>query len=120
MDIIAIKEAIEELENGDTSPDNVSELASLYIVYENLKTALKTMVEREYDDILPAYKQYCTTKRRYQLGEITEGAVIKDLKLVCTEIREFVSTIYKNTDMNRERNILTETLETLVNTYKTT
>lgn len=113
MDIIAIEDAIHTLEEADTTADNVAELASLYIVYENNKKTIQKMVEAEYDDILPAYRKYCATKRRYQLGEITEGAVINDLKLLCSEIREFIHALYCHTDMNRERKLLEDLISNL-------
>lgn len=118
MDIVAIEDAIETLENSDPTVNNVAELANLYIVHEHIKRPVKTVIEREYDDILPAYKQYCNTKRRYQLNEVTEGAVIKDLKLLCTEIEEFLHILYVGTDMNRERNLIMDLLKTLETTYK--
>ena len=113
MDIVAIEDAIETLEKDDTTVENVLNLASLYIVHDNIKHPRKTVVEHEYDDILPAYRKYCETKRQYQLDEVTEGAVIKDLKLVCIEISEFLHTLYSHTDMNRERKILSEMVENL-------
>lgn len=118
MDIVAINQAIETLENLDTTFDNVHELASLYIVRQNFQDGLKTMVEREYDDILPEYKQYCEIKRKYQLKEVSEGLVIKELKEVCREIEEFLHILYVGTDMNKERKILQEMLQSLVNTYR--
>lgn len=118
MDIIAITEAIETLQNSDTTVENVNELASLYIVKEHLQTRLETEIDREYDDILPAYKKYVEIKRRYQLKEVTEGAVIKALNVLCQEIQEFLHIIYIHTDMNRERKILLTLFEQIPCKYK--
>ena len=100
MDINAIQDTIKELELGDTTLQNVSDLANLYIVRDRL---LNTDVKRELDDILPAYSDYVKVKQRYQKKEVSEGVVIKSLKYVCTEIEEFIDTLYKCTDMNKER-----------------
>lgn len=58
---------------------------------------------KELQDILPSYVEYINLKRAYQMGEITESRVIKSLKFVCIEIREFLDTLYSSTDMNKER-----------------
>lgn len=120
MDIQIIEEAIQSLEYEDVTYDNVAELASLYIVYNNLKRPLNSMtgpVESELQDILPSYKVYCESKRRYQLGKTNEGEVIKNLKLLGTEITEFIEALYSGTDMKKERvyivGILTQITEKL-------
>ena len=113
MDIQIIEEAIQSLEYEDVTYDNVAELASLYIVYNNLKRPLNSMtepVESELQDILPSYKVYCESKRRYQLGKTNEGEVIKNLKLLGTEITEFIEALYSGTDMKKERLYIVETL----------
>ena len=118
MDIIAIQDNIEALENSDTTFDNVKELALLYIVRDKLKTHEIDVVQTELADILPAYNKYCNTKRKYQLDEVTEGAVIKDLKLVCKEIQEFIHTLYTHTDMRWERKLLIDMISTISKTYQ--
>lgn len=113
MDIQAIVDNINELENSITNVDNVQELANLYIVRDNLLKHNTNPVEQELNDILPMYKKYCVTKRKFQLKEIPEEAVLSDMKLLCQEISEFIHTLYSNTDFYKERALLLQTLEDL-------
>lgn len=113
MDIHIINDAINTLENDDTTFDNVHELAMLYIVQERLNSRLTSMVSpinKEAKDILPAYEKYCSIKTRYQLGQTNEGEVIRSIKLVCKELEEFISLLYTGTDMNKERIYIKETI----------
>lgn len=118
MNIQAIEEAIKELEMDDTTVKNVQELATLYIVKEKLQdpattvvTPCSTIVEEELKDILPQYRYYIDTKRKFQLNQVTENAVIADIKDLCREIGEFIHTLYSCTDIKKER-ILIESLIT--------
>jgi len=120
MDIVAINEAIETLENSDTTFDNVSELASLYICKENLNRGLNLMVDgvkQEYDDILPYYMKYRDTKRRYQQNQAIDSEVIQGIKDVCRELKEFIAVLYQNTDMNKERLCIKDMIRTLAKKY---
>lgn len=120
MDIQIIKEAIEELETADTTYDNIAELSSLYIVYNNLKQPIKTMVDgvnNELQDILPYYIKYRDIKTRYQLGKTTEGEVIQGMKRVCKELMEFIDALYSGTDMNKERLCIKDMLVQLNEKY---
>ena len=114
MDLKAIEDNILELENDDTTVENVQELASLYIVRENYKNANLTAnineSARELEDILPQYTKYVEIKRQYQLGELPEQAVKKSIRLVCKEIYEFIKTLYCCTDMKAERDCIDELL----------
>ena len=102
MDIVAINEAIEILENKETNFDNVSELAMLYIVRNNHQS-ISDSTSDELNDILPCYQKYQEVKGRYQQGMTSEGEVIRTLKLLGQEIKEFIDNLYCNTDMNKER-----------------
>ena len=115
MDINAIQDTIKELELGDTTLQNVSDLANLYIVRDRL---LNTGVKQELDDILPAYTDYVRVKQKYQRKEISEGAVIKSLKYLCTEVEEFIDTLYKCTDMNKERRCIKDMILNIDETFK--
>ena len=120
MDIQAIEEAIYVLETEDTTYDNVSELASLYIVRDNLKQPVKTMVDginNELQDILPYYIKYRDIKTQYQLGKTTEGEVIQGIKRVCKELAEFINALYSGTDMNKERLCIKDMLVQLNEKY---
>lgn len=116
MDVLEIENTIKELEEGDTTFTNCQKLASLYVVLDKLGNT-DDKVEQELDDILPAYRLFVNTKRRYQLGEIQESAVLNELMLVCREIQEFINIMYVGTDMPEERHIIERTLTTLYEKY---
>jgi len=118
MDTIAIKEAIQSLEESETTPENVAELASLYIVYTHLTTEPVDPVESELDDILPYYRKYRDIKRRYQLNQAIDGEVIHGMKDVCQELKEFIDMLYYSTDMNKERLCLKKLVKELAEKYK--
>jgi len=121
MDIVAINQAIEDLENDDTTPENVSELAALYICRDNLenrKESTVDTVQSELEDILPYYLKYRTTKRKYQLNQATDGEVLQGIKDVCRELKEFIDTLYSSTDMHRERLTIKRTIRDIYEKYK--
>lgn len=119
MDIIAIQEAIESLESAETTPENVAELASLYIVSNSLKgTEDEDKVQSELEDILPYYVKYRNIKRRYQLHQALDSEVIQGIKDVCRELQEFIITLYQHTDMHRERMCIKKMLSSLWEHYK--
>ena len=103
MDIDNINIAIQELEQSETTYKNIQELAFLYIVRDNYT---KDNVEKEINDIIPAYRQYCKDKREYQLGRLTESYVLYSLDNVCKEIYEFIDMIYTYVNIPEERNKL--------------
>lgn len=113
MDIEIIQDNINELENADTTFDNVRELALLYVVRDNLKTSTQTVVTNEIDDILPAYQKYIDAKRKFQLQQTDETGMLKYIQLVCQETKEFILALYKGTDMRKERHYIVETLSYL-------
>lgn len=120
MDIQMIRDAIEELENEDVTYDNINELASLYIVYNNLQRSgysMITSVESEARDILPYYIKYQDIKRRYQTNQTTEGEVIQGIKKVCKELSEFIDALYSGTDMNKERLCIKDMIKQLNEKY---
>lgn len=100
MDIKDINRTIQELKEDSTTFENCERLAHLYIVREHLFT---DEVQNEFDDILPQYIKYTDMKRKYQLGEISEQAIEKQVKSVCKEVSEFIHTLYSSTDMPIER-----------------
>lgn len=117
MKIEYIERAINELELADTSVSNVSELASLYVVRDHLKNAVQTKLDgsdaklrKELADILPSYETYCEQKRLFQMRRISEDAVIPFINDVCREIREFIETLYRSTDCQKERLIIIKML----------
>ena len=121
MNIEEIEDRIYDLEYESTTYENTVELASLYIIQDNLlrmeNRRVVDGVSKELDDILPAYTKYCEVKRKYQLHELTEEAVTEGLQRVCTEIEELITTIYSGTDMGKERRLLCKMLSKLHNKY---
>lgn len=123
MDIRAIQDAIRELEESDTTFENVQELAALYIVKENLlptidaKVNEQDIVESELDDILPRYKYYVNLKRKYQMHEATKELLIISMQDVCKEIKDLVFTLYNNTDTADERKLIKDLIFTLHNEF---
>lgn len=115
MDMRLIDETISVLEQGETNFDTVSKLADLYIIKDKLafNNLSSNSVKSEINDILPAYSRYINVKRLYQLNEINEGAVIKEIKNLCTEIQEFIEVLYSCTDMGKERKCIKSVIDTL-------
>lgn len=116
MDIRLINEIIDDLETGDTTFDSVRELSSLYVVRDHLMKPMNN-VESELSDILPTYKEYCRVKRTYQLNGTSDDLVIRKLKNVCSEIIQFINTLYSSTDMPKERQQIETMLESLQEKY---
>lgn len=100
INIAEINNTIVELENGETTFVNCQKLASLYVVKEHLET--DDVIEK-YNDILPSYKDYCTTKANYQINHLPKEMLIDAMSNVCREIREFLFILFCNTDMKEER-----------------
>ena len=118
MDIVAIREAIINLENEETTPNNVSELAHLYTVYNQLSQNPENTGEDELSDIFPYYRKYLDTKRRYQQNKAIDSEVIQGIKDVCRELKEFIDVLYYNTDMNKERLCIRKLIADLFKQYQ--
>lgn len=106
MNIEEIKSTIEELENSDTTFSNCEKLASLYIVYEHLTTPdtiIQDDSEKELQDIFPQYQAYINIKRKYQLNQIADSALLQAMHILCVEIKEFILTLYQSTELAQER-----------------
>lgn len=123
LNIEEINNTIAELESSSTTFANCQKLASLYIVREHYKNSFTAVVDGynevennviyEYKDILPDYQHYCNVKRQYQLGEVTELAVISAMEEVCKEVKEFITTLYSSTDIPKERELISNMIEKL-------
>ena len=105
MDLQIIEENIRLLEEDDTNVENVQDLANLYIVYDRLrfKKHSKNSSQAELNDIMPAFEAYCEARKQNQLGQTNEEAVQHNLKLLCQELKEFIETLYANTESRKER-----------------
>lgn len=109
MDIKDINRTITELENDSTTFENCAKLAHLYVVRDNFRT------HDEVDDILPQYLKYIDIKQRYQIGEVSEKLVEKQMRIVCKEISEFIQSMYSSTDMPIEREYIKNMVTSLQN-----
>lgn len=107
MDISTINDMIDEIEQNETSLSAIRNLSALYTVKNHLIGGkIYNNVVKELNDILPSYLQYIDVKRKYQLKETTDEAVLSYLSKVCIEIREFIQTLYSGTDTPKERDII--------------
>ena len=108
MSIDTINELIGELEQGETSLSNIRNLSALYTVKAHILGSNVNVdrTEKELRDILPSYLQYIEIKRKYQLKETTVDALCTALNSLCSEINEFLHTLYSCTDSEQERAIL--------------
>ena len=113
MDMLEIKNTIEELENGPTTYDNAIKLSALY----NVRVNLNSDTEKELEDILPQFKMYVAVKKGYQLKELTAEDLKFAMRSMCRDIEEFLETLYNNTELEEERttihSMLTNLLEAL-------
>lgn len=75
--------------------------------------------EQELYDIIPEYERYKRIKRKYQMHEISDDAVINSIQLVCKELYEFIQILYCNTDMRKERIQIESVLRTLYDKFVT-
>lgn len=112
MNINAINDLIDELENADTSLSNIRNLSALYNVKTHiLGTNQYDSTTKELSDVLPSYLQYINVKRRYQLHEITEDSLYASMKELCKEIKEFIHALYSGTDTPKERELLEQIIK---------
>lgn len=107
MDLNVINDLITKLEGDGVSLSNVRNLSALYSVRDHL-LASKPIDEtaEEIRDILPSYVQYVEIKRKYQMGDTLSMNIYAYLNTLCTEILEFMQTLYNNTDTAQEREII--------------
>ena len=104
LNMLEVENTINELEKDATTLENCRKLAILYTVRANFPKEEETnKVVEEYREILPSYESYCRAKREFQTGSAREDAVLNKMQLLCTEIEEFIRTLYYNTDMPVER-----------------
>ena len=124
LDLDLIDDTIEELEQDATSFENCEKLASLYIcrlMNKNANMKLSDTLESvsynsrnsEVEDILPAYDKYIDTKRRYQQYEVVDKMLIYAMDNLCSEIVEFISDLYHNTETEAERVLIVEMINNL-------
>lgn len=109
-----VNDAIKELQESSLTLSNARNLSALINVRDYLQNVTQSVpdsLERELNDILPQYKEYCAVKRQYQLGRATDDLVVASMRLVCKEVREFLLILYQNTDTQIERNMIKRMLK---------
>lgn len=112
MDINTINDLIKEIENGETTLSNIRNLSALYNVRNILlNNKEETQTQTELKDILPSYLGYINIKRKFQLHKTINENVIIAMKALCTEIKEFIQTLYSSTDTPQERDIIKEMIK---------
>lgn len=104
LNIKDINETIEQLEQGPTTFEVCNKLATLYTVRKEYGE--QNAVSDELNDIMPRYKRYCKTKQQYQLRELGVVMVYQAMADVCSEISEFIETLYSHTDTEEERSMI--------------
>ena len=117
MNLEMIEDLITELEQSEMSLSNIRNLSALYTVRNQLLERSETAdkVTLELSDILPSYRRYIDSKRSYQMKETTNNeAILSNLKQVCTEIKEFLQTLYSSTDMQEERTMIQKMLKEIL------
>lgn len=112
VDLHEVNTAIKGLESQELTFDICQKLANLYIIKEYQENTDEVVAE--YNDILPSYRKFCEVKRAYQLAEISEETVYKQLELLCSEISEFLHILYNNTDTQHEHDIIERMLKTII------
>lgn len=83
-------------------------------VIQDLQSIINTE-EQELYDIIPEYNRYKRIKRKYQMHEISDTAVVDSIKRVCSELGEFIQVLYNNTDMRKERIQIESVISSLYN-----
>lgn len=56
--------------------------------------------------LLPAFQKYVDAKAQYQNKDTTKDKVLETLGAVSREIKNLILTLYNNTDMQEERDLL--------------
>jgi hypothetical protein len=116
LNLEEIENTIEALEHGDTTFSACERLAALYIVRDKLKDD-EEPTEKEINDILPSYRHYADTKRKFHAHKLTEDAVVAALQSLCTEIADLMRVLYASTEMIEERREIGRLLGDLYNMY---
>lgn len=110
-----INNIIDELESEDSLFDICQQLAAFYIIQDHMQKDKSSEVVAEYSDILPEYHKYVEIKKRFQQKQLTESAVLLSMQNVCSEIKQFIRTLYSSTDMPEEREQIKSMLVNLAN-----
>lgn len=118
LNIDMINSTISELESGDTTYDSCLKLASLYVVKEHFNpNSVSAKEEKTETATLPQYRTYCDEKRRYQMKQSSTDCLCDRMKDVCKDIKEFIETLYNNTECPDERKEIEKLINDLYSHY---
>ena len=95
--------SIRYYEQEQPTIENCKILASLYTCLDHFD---KSDEEKELNDIIPAYQRYVEIKRKFQMHEISESALLDATRIVCLETTEFLSLLYRGSDTESERELI--------------
>ena len=112
MNLTAILDTIEELEKQEATPESVQELSALYIVRDH-----NPAYSQANNSILPTYNNYCTDRRKCQLGQLAKENVVEDLRFVCSEILILIQNLYSGTTCEQERDQIRLIIQELATKY---
>lgn len=56
--------------------------------------------------LLPSFEKYVDAKRKFQDKDTTKDKVLETLGAVSREVKNFILTLYNNTDFQEERDLL--------------
>jgi len=116
ISIEQLNEEISLVENETPTHTSMQKLAAMYTVRDHILDNSNVVVS-EYKDILPSYTVYCNNKKKYKLGEITDGPVLQSMNSLCREIKEFLQAIYSSTESAEERQALSSALNQFLLIY---
>lgn len=111
-----VEATIQELEQQKLTMDSCQKLAVLYTVRDHNKPQTVAATSQP-PSIMPSYSTYCMDKRKYQLGQITETAIIDDIRYVCSDLLLLVQRIYNGTDTDAEREQIRAILKEINSKY---
>lgn len=103
-------ENLREMRSREPSAQNMRDVALLEIWLA--MNAEPEQVERiieptpQSKPLLPAFQKYVDAKAQYQNKDTTKDKVLETLGAVSREIKNLILTLYNNTDMQEERDLL--------------
>lgn len=115
IDLSEINSTIKKLEHGETTYSNCDKLAALYTVRDHMTSAAEVMdeISDKLRNIIVLYTAYQEMKKKYHSREVSEQPVVVSMNQLCRDIKEFMVTLYKNTETDEERTQLKQMIKAL-------
>lgn len=133
LDLAEINREIEKLENCKTCYATCERLSILYNVrdhmteqaqgyaehkhmehegdtqHEHMKHGEeKAVMKSDAGEIMPCYKTYCDTKKKYRRYEVTEQPLEMATNDLCCDMKKFILSLMSNADTTEEKNKVKE------------